>query len=715
MPEQTNRLVGRVRPFAACPGWRALMASISMAACALTGCVGPQTGKTEDAGANSFAGMSTLAGEWPVYGGDAGSRKFSPLDQINIKTIENLEIAWVWTSPDDLQSVTGPTARPGILTDNFKATPIMVGGRLYVRSQLGAVEALDPATGRTLWRHTPSGYLAGTPKSYGFTTRGVAFWKGASGAGRILSTTPDRKLIALDAATGASVESFGKDGVVDLDATLRRLGDDPSYLNYGNQVPVIVGDVVVIGSVVTDNEIAYLPSDKRKRPNIPSGDVRGFDVRTGQLRWTFHTVPVEGEYGVETWENESWRWVGSTNVWSLMSADLALGYIYLPVTGPTFNYYGGFRKGDNLFADSIVCLDARTGKRVWHFQTVHHPVFDYDMPAAPVLADIVVDGRNISAVIAMNKTGYLYVLDRATGEPVWPIVERPVPATTIAGERTSPTQPIPTAPPSIAIQGMDTSKANRLTPGLAAKTQALLDRYDHGDIFTPVSERGTILSPGISGGVNWPGGAFDPLTGRFFVTAINQPTIRSLEKADNHYGYAYKQLGDGLGGFSLAAPPWGTLTSVDMNEGDFDWQVANGPGPRRHPDLKALNLPELGSPSKSNPVVTRSLVFAAHSGRFSFEDKPAAGDMRIAADIPDDLVAALDLENGAALRAYDKTSGKVVWSHPIGPSFNDGGAPMTYMWRGRQFVVTPVGGGAGPSYLIAFALPADGVRNDRPS
>lgn len=644
--------------------------------------------------------------EWPFYGGDAGAQKYSPLDQINAANAANLQVAWIWRSPDSPSpgdSGGGESAR----ADHFKATPIMVDGRLYVRNQFGTVEALDPATGATLWRHKPPFPATLTPKSYGFTTRGVAVWRGAPGAARIFSTTPDRRLIALDLATGQPVQTFGNGGAVNLDVGLRRIGDDPSFMNYGNQVPVVVGDVVVIGSVVTDSEISYLRQGQGERSNIPVGDIRGFDARTGALLWTFHTVPQAGEAGLETWENESWRWVGNTNAWSLMSADEALGHVYIPVSGPTFNYYGGFRKGDNLYGDSIVALDAKTGKKVWHFQAVRHPVFDYDMVAAPVVVDITVAGRAVKAVVGMNKTGFLYVLDRVTGQPVWPMEDRPVPQTTVPGERTAPTQPFPTKPPPVSPQGISADTVNNLTPELRAAALAVLAKHDHGPLFTPISIRGAILAPGISGGPNWPGGAFDPETGRIFVSAINEPTVRGLVPADNLYGYVFRRFSSRVHELPLSAPPWAMITAIDLNRGDLAWQVANGAGPKHHPRLAPLNLPDLGSPAKFSVMATKTLLFAASTGEGVFPDpaQPAPPAPAFGPGIDARLVAEMKFNSRAMFRAYDKATGRVVWQHPIGPSYNDAGGAMTYLWQGRQYVVTPVGGGGDASYLIAFALP----------
>ena len=658
--------------------------------------------------ANDGVSPATQAGavNWAYYAGDPGSRKYSALDQISARNAGELEIAWIWKSSDGPMIAEAAARGAPLAVDAFKGTPLMVDGVLYIRTQLGTVEAIDAGDGRTLWRKEWPAATTVAPKSYGFTTRGLAYWKDGRGGARLFSTTADRKLLARDASTGELVPSFGAGGAVDLDASLRRLGPDPSWINYSNQVPVVVGDVIVLGSVITDTELGYLDPKDPMKPNIPPGDVRGFDARTGKLLWTFHTVPQEGEFGVETWEDESWRWVGGTNVWSLMSADPELGYVYLPITGPTFNYYGGFRKGDNLYGDSIVCLDAKTGKRVWHFQAVHHPIFDYDMPAAPVLADITVDGRKIKAVVAMPKSGFLFVLDRVTGKPVWPIVEKPVAASKIEGERASPTQPFPTRPPPIVLQGMGPDRTNRLTPELAAKTQAILDKYDHGEIYTPISERGGIISPGIGGGPNWPGGAFDPETGKLFVSVTNAPTIRRLQKAQNRYGYVFRQITEPLNGLSLSAPPWATIVAVDLNKGDIDWAIPNGPGPKEHPDLKHLNLPDLGTPYKSNILATKTLLFAGTSGRTEYGAPPTAKDARFGPGVSSQLMQELTFDSRAMFRAFDKATGKVVWEHPLGPSFPDGGAPMTYMWRGKQYIVTPTGGGPDtPSYLIAFALP----------
>jgi len=651
------------------------------------------------------APLDTSRGEWPVYGGDHQSRKFSPLDQITARTIDRLEIAWIWDAPDNAIVKQARATNAGFRTDHFKGTPIMVDGRLFVRTPLGIVQALDPGTGRVLWSHDPGGYAGERPFSYGFTTRGVAYWKDGEGAARILSTTSDRRLIALDAETGRPIRAFGANGVVALDDSLRRMSENPWWVNYANQVPVIVNDVIVIGSVVTDTEAGYLPKDKMDQPVVPPGDVRGFDVRTGALKWTFHSIPQAGETGVETWGDESWRWVGSTNVWSLISADPELGLVYLPFSAPTFNYYGGFRPGDNLFSDSIVCLEARTGRRVWHFQTIHHDVFDYDLPAAPVLVDINVGGRNVAAVAQLGKNGFAFVFDRVTGKPVWPIEERPAPQSSLPGERTAATQPFPTAPPPFAGQGMADDRILSLTPELNARARAMLAPYDRGPLYTPLSRRGAVLSPGISGGANWTGGAFDPGTGRLYVTAQNDALIRGIEPSADFFGYKFKQYPSRIDGLPLVNPPWATITAIDLNRGDLAWSRANGPGPKAAPALAALKLPDLGTMTKSNPMVTATLLFAATGAATVQGPVPTRAPIRTAPAFDRARLSELKFDTHATLRAYDKATGAVVWEHAIGPSFNDGGAPMTYLWKGRQYLLTPTGGGADSSHLIAFALP----------
>ncbi|NWG45303.1 MAG: PQQ-binding-like beta-propeller repeat protein [Alphaproteobacteria bacterium] len=646
--------------------------------------------------------MDTSQGEWPVYGGDLGSRKYAPLDQIDAQSVRDLEIAWIWASSDNPR-LTGPDP---LFIDNNKGTPLMVGGVLYFRTGLGMVAAVDALTGRSLWVFDHKRYLRERPISYGFTTRGLAYWEDPeTGAGRLVFVTSDRKLMMLDALTGSVIRSFGEEGMVDLDRTLRNPPPAANWISY-TAPPVIVRDRIIIGNVVADPVTGYLDrSDPMARPRTPPGDIRAFDVRTGDHLWTFHTVPEDGEFGADSWGEGSNSWVGMTNVWSMMSADAELGYVYAPVTAPAHNHYGGFRPGDNLFGQSLVCIDVETGERVWHFQTIHHPIFDYDLPAAPVLADLTVDGRQVKAVIQVTKTGFAFVFDRVTGEPLWPIEERPVPPSTIEGELASPTQPFPTRPPPFAEQGLREDNLLSLTPALAAKTRAFLKGKVYGPIFTPLAMKPTFLSPGVSGGANWPGGAFDPHTQRFYVTAMNEPHLYQIVEAPMFWRYGLKIHNPKVDGLPVVDPPWATITAIDMNAGELLWQVPNGEGPRRRADLAPLGLGYLGTPAKSNAMVTKSLLFAASTG-LQVEGEADLSRVRVSPSVDRGLLAEINLGSKAVFRAYDKETGAIVWEHPIGPSFNDGGAPMTYMAGGRQFVVTPTGGRGLPAYWIAFALPA---------
>ena len=447
------------------------------------------------AAAPATAQRDTASGGWPVYGGDAASTKYSPLDQIDRSNVARLELAWRWRSPDN--------DVPAVRNVAFEATPLMIDGVLYTSTSGSQAAAIDAETGETLWVYDPRSWASGRPPNNGFLHRGVAAWTdGPDGPLRIFLATGDARLIALDAATGRPVAGFGAGGTVDLRDGIPRL--DGTAIQYGmTSPPAICGDVVIVGSSIHDGEIT---------PPSPPGDVRGYDARTGERRWTFHTIPRAGEAGVETWENDSWRENGGANVWAPMSVDREHGRVYLPVSAPTNNYYGGRRPGDNLYGNSLVALDCATGRRLWHFQTVHHDIWDNDLPAAPNLVDLVVDGREVEAVAQITKQGFVFVFDRATGEPIWPIDEVAVPPSTVPGERAAPTQPFPTRPPPFERQGVVLDELIDATPAVRAAALEIVSRYDWGGVFEPPSLRGTIMNPGIGGGGNWGGASFDPET-----------------------------------------------------------------------------------------------------------------------------------------------------------------------------------------------------------
>ena len=605
-------------------------------------------------------------GAWPAYGGDAGSTKYAPLGQIDADNVDQLRVVWQWTNSD-----------AAVLASNefdvgaFKATPIMVHGVLYVRTSLSMVAAIVAATGEQLWEFDPMSWEAGRPTNLGFNTRGVAHWSDGE-AERIFVATGDSHLWALDAWTGRPVGDFGAGGRIDLTESLRRVVPRRAYQVMSP--PLVVGDVVIVGSSI---------SDGARYMTAPPGDVRAFDVRTGEERWRFNTVPEKDEYGIETWEDDSWTYTGNTNVWSIMSADLDLGYVYLPIGTPTNDWYGGHRLGDNLFAESLVAVDAATGERVWHYQLVHHGLWDYDIPAAPTLVDITVDGQPIRAVAQVTKQGFVYVFDRVTGEPVWPIEERPVPQSTVPGERVSPTQPFPTKPPAFERQGVTIDDLIDFTPELRAEAEQILAEVNYGPLFSPPSERGTINLPGWAGGANWHGAAFDPATGYLYVPSRTSPMVSQLVEADpERSDFRYMRGGErsaaGPQGLPLLKPPYARVTAYDLDTGERVWMVPHGNGIRQR--LIDLGIPDpgpVGGGSYTGPLLTPNLLFLGHGGRRQTGEPPV-------------------------LRAFDKATGGVVHETelPVAPS----GTPMTYMAEGRQFIVMAYGSGE-ESGLIGLALP----------
>jgi quinoprotein glucose dehydrogenase len=627
------------------------------------------------AGGGGRAQAPASAGEWRYYNADAGGSKYSPLDAIDKSNVSRLGVAWrhVALDPELRQSVRGLTA-----SNYYRVTPLMAGGRLYVQNAVGLVEALDPASGQLIWTQKPlEPGLAGLTGAT--VARGVAYWRAATDE-RVI-TVRKNLLFALDARTGDPIRTFGQNGQVNLQLGV---GDDAAY-NWGG-APLVVNDVVVIGSNLGD-----FPN----RKTGVAGDVRGYDVRSGKLLWTFHVIPHPGEFGHDTWEGDSAEYTGATNMWTSPSADPELGYIYLPLSSPTNDWYGGHRLGNNLFSDSLVCLDAKTGKRVWHFQIVHHDVWDYDLPAAPILGDITVDGRRIKAVVQLTKHGFAFVFDRVTGRPVWPIEERPVPQSTVPGERTSPTQPFPTRPPAFARQGLTVDDLLDFTPQLRAEAKAIADEYVYGPLFTPPPVRGTngkkglLQMPGWVGGADWNGGAFDPETGALYVPTIDAPIISVVAPPDpkisdfrymNPLGIKERII-LGPQGLPLLKPPYGTIVKIDVNKGAIDWTVPNGDGPRNQPLLQDLKLPPLGQPGRAGPLLTRSLLFVGEGDPGAAVNPPGGG--------------------GNMFRAYDKTTGAVLWSLDLGAGTT--GSPMTYSFQGRQYVVVAIGSTNHPAELVALA------------
>ncbi len=651
---------------------------------------------------------STATGEWPTYGGDLASTKYSPLDQITADNFGRLRVAWRTPSPDATLSLSLPgrgewTAGFAAIVDelnrldpdrwrdgaipivgNFKATPLMAGGALYVNTPLSIGAALDARTGRLLWTYNPRSYEAGTTTMTArWNQRGVAYWSDGAEE-RVLWGTGDGYLVAVDAKTGRPIETFGDRGRVDLMTGLPRAArGERDYLNaltYSVQSPPFaVRDIVI-----TPASISSLVNRKEQIP----GYIRAYDVRTGRVRWTFKTVPSPGEFGSETWEDDSWSYSGKVTVWSMMSADEELGLVYIPTNTVAPDYYGGHRLGDNLFAESILALDIETGRRVWHFQTVHHGLWDYDNPAAPNLIDITVDGKPVKALAQITKQGFVYTLDRATGAPVWPIEERPVLPSDVPGERASPTQPFPTRPAAFEYQGVTEDDLIDFTPEIKAMALEAIEGFRRGPLFTPPSLDGTITRPGANGGGNWSGAAVDPETGLLYVPSRNAHSVFRLAPPDPAIGgnLRYTQVGGRSPrmpeGLPLFKPPYSRMTAIDMNRGEHVWMVPAGHGNRfrTHPLLAPLDLPPLGGDSSfSGPLVTRTLLIYA--------------------------LTAGGTNDGPRLVAYDKATGRELASADL-PAIAIG-TPMTYMLDGRQFIAVTVQAartGEAPE-LVALALP----------
>jgi len=624
----------------------------------------------------------STAAQWMSYGGDKASSKYSPIDQISADNFSRLQVAWTWRSAEE--EIT--KANPDLKTWVWESTPLMVNGVLYVSTSLSQVAAIDAATGNTLWVYDPETWKNGTPSNNGFVHRGVAYWAGEDEQ-RVLFGTGDGYLICLNAQTGKPMPTFGQQRRIDLTQGLGRAVDRRLY--GVSSPPIICRDVVVMGSKVHDYPLAN---------EMPPGDVRGFDVRTGKQLWQFRSIPVEGEFGNQTWNEGFWKTTGGANVWTLISADDELGYVYLPFGTPSNDYFGGRRPGDGLFGESLVCLDALTGKRLWHFQMVHHGLWDYDLPAAPNLIDIRVDGKPVKAVAQVTKQGFCYVLDRVTGEPIWPIEERPVPQSTMPGERSSATQPFPIRPAPFDRQGITENDVIDFTPELRMAALSVLEKYNYGPLFTPPSlQKPTILMPGIAGGASWSGAAFDPETGILYVpsnTLAHAVTMRKspVPHADYVGEIAAVETPQGV---PLWKPPYSRVTAIDLNTGDHRWMVPMGDLAHSNPALKQLGLRPLGRTARGHVVLTKTLLIIGQEGTTQREAQRESA--------PPGTVSVPNFEiHEPKLVAYDKTTGKVVGE--VALPRNATGAPITYMLNGKQFIVVPTGGANLPAELIALRL-----------
>ncbi len=668
-------------------------------------------------------------GDWPHYAADVRGTKYSPLDQLNATNFVKLEVAWRFKT-----DMLGP--RPEY---KLEGTPLAINGVLYTTGGTRrSVVALDGKTGELMWAHSlREGRRAGvSPRQ--LSGRGLSYWSDGRGDDRILYVTTGYRLVSLNAHTGSMISSFGKNGVVDLKEGAVFGADQPIDLETGeiglHATPAIAKDVVIVGSSFREGATVGTHNNTK-------GLVRAFDVRTGKLLWTFNTIPRPGEFGNDTWEKDSWAINGNNGVWTQITVDEDLGLVYLPVETPTSDFYGGHRPGNNLFAESLVCVDLRTGQRKWHFQLVHHPLWNYDMSSAAILADITVNGRAIKAVAVPGKQGALYVFDRVTGQPVWPIEERPVPQSDVPGEKTSPTQPFPTKPPAYARNFLKVpDDLIDFTPELRAQALENLKRYKVGPwMYNPAvlgnvnGILGAINMGNAVGGTNWPGVAYDPETHTIYANANNvgitatsvvapPPNFSDIRYVSGVAGRPFQEVlgpgdccaadsprvqaqaaappapapaaapaagGGGLtvDGLSILKPPYGTISAINLDRGEIVWQVPHGDTPdnvRNHPALKGLTIPRTGQAGTSGVglMVTKTLV--------------VMGDPQI--------TTTPEHPRGAMLRAYEKTTGKEVGA--VWMAAPESASPMTYLADGKQYIVVAIGGGNYSGEYVAFTLPA---------
>ena len=623
------------------------------------------------------AGQSVDApGTWTHYSGNTSGHKYSPLDQITKDNVDQLQIAWRSPSPD-LKFSDDPILRRSRNED----TPLMVNGRLYTITGLGIISALDPGTGETLWMHDPESYKVGRPNNGGFLQRGMGHWSDGDSE-RLLIGTADAYLLSLDAKTGEPDLAFGTNGKVDLTVGIR---DVVRGTNFSARRPLVAGDVVIVGNSI---------GDVTRTRQMPPGDVQAYDVRSGKKLWTFHTIPKEYEAGYDTWLNGSAEYTGNANVWAGIAWDSELDYLYMASSTPTNNLYGGERPGNNLYAESVICVATKTGERIWHFQAVHHGIWDYDFASMPVLAEITVDNRPVKAVIQVSKQAFTYVLDRETGEPIWPIEERPVPPSTVTGEQASPTQPFPTKPPPFDLQGTTVDNLIDFTPELRQRALSQLENFDYGPLYTPPTERGLLMLPGMLGASNWGGVGFDPETHILYVPSRTSPSIVRPTPFDTEGRRRVRNAETTMDGLPLFKPPWARMTAIDMNRGEILWVSPLGNGPRNHPLLRDLDLPPLGDHIDGQSVlVTKTLVFATVWKR----DRRNGGRLTPSWDPWGDPDAGRKL-----VYAFDKQTGDLL--HVVEMDGFAASAPMSYLHDGKQYLAMTVGGNE-DNALIALSLP----------
>jgi quinoprotein glucose dehydrogenase len=685
---------------------------------------------------------STKNGEWTHYTADVRGDKYSPLDQINAANFNKLEVAWRFKT-DSL----GP--RPEY---KLEGTPLMINGVLYTTAGTRrSVVALDAKTGELMWAYSlrEGNRAAIAPRQ--LSGRGVSYWTDGRGDDRVLFVTTGYRLVALNAHTGQPIPTFGTNGIVDLKVGVVYGNRQPIDLETGeigiHATPTVAKDVVIVGS-------SFKEGTQVVTHNNTKGLVRAFDVRTGKVLWTFNTIPRPGEFGSDTWENDSWSVNGNAGVWTQITVDEEAGLVYLPVEDPTSDQYGGHRPGNNLFADSLVCVDLKTGVRKWHFQVAHHPIWDYDLSSAAILADINVNGRAIKAVALPSKESFLYVFDRITGQPVWPIEERPVPQSDVPGEKTSPTQPFPTKPPAYARQAVTQDELINFTPALRAEALEAVKKYRMGPMFLPavVSKVDgpiqAITIGTLGGGTNWPGASYDPEThtvyaqaanagvsllglveppkgfsdiryvagvagrpfrineGPGFGSAADAPKLSASQQKLQQLGVKTEEAaapaapgappaGGGGGGLNvqglpIVKPPYGVLSALNLDRGDLVWQVPHGDTPDQVRNHPALRGLNIPKTGQQGSV-----------GLMVTKTLVILGDPQV--------TTTADHPRGAMLRAYNKQTGEQVGA--VWMPAPQSGSPMTYSVGGKQYIVIAVSGGSYAGEYLAFSLPAGTAAN----
>ncbi len=621
----------------------------------------------------------TIEADWKQHRGDLASTNYSSLAQINEENVGQLKIAWRWKTDNF-----GPNPE-----FYFKSTPLMAKGILYTTAGLSrSIAAIDGETGETLWtfRLDKKERKAYVPRQN--SGRGVAYWEDTEhGNDKIVFVSPSFQLVALDAKMGRLLSDFGENGIVDLKKGLDSQMDPSTSTIGSTSPPIIVNDVIVIGSSFP---VGLAPSSKSQ----VRGDILGYDIKTGKKIWTFNTIPQAGEVGNETWKDESWKYTGNAGAWAPLTADPALGYVYLPIEAATGDFYGGHRPGDNLFSQSLVCLNAKTGERVWHYQLVHHDIWDYDLPAPPILADILVDGKPKKVVVQVTKQAFTFVFDRITGQSIWPIEERNVPKSNVPGEVTSPTQPCPSKPAPFDRQGYSDDILVDFTPEIKKEALKIASKFHKGPLYTPVNlynpprELGTLMIPDAVGGANWQGGVFDPETGVLYIsssTVLRPMSIEPSAKGTGDMDYVAFMGNSRIGpyGLPLVKPPYGRITAIDLNKGEHKWMIPNSDTPdwvKNIPALKGIKIPRTGSPERVGMLVTKSLLFAGEgSGLY-----------------------ASDGGGGKVFRAHNKATGKIISEFEL-PA-NQTGVPMTYSINGKQYIVVAVGTVGHPGELVALSL-----------